>query len=89
MIVHDEDYDEEKMLGDIKRMDRTKESSAAAEAGKLVNQLDMILYGAKGEEVTNEVIERIRKVGKAMKGLVAVAERGSVKETVPRDAAPG
>lgn len=89
MIVHDEDYDEEKMLGDIKRMDRTKESSAAAEAGKLVNQLDMILYGAKGEEVTNEVIERIRKVGKAMKGLVAVAERGSVKETVPRGAAPG
>ena len=44
----------------------------------------MILCGAKGKEVTNEMIESIRKVGKAMKGLVAVAERGTVKETLPQ-----
>ena len=86
MVVHDEDYDEKKMLGDIKRMDQTKESPAAAEAAKLKNELDMILYGAKGKEVTNEMIESIQKVGKAMKGLVAVAERGSIKETLPQAA---
>ena len=84
MVIHDEDYDEKKMLGDIKRMERTKVSQAAVEAGKLKNELDMILYGAKGKEVTNEMIESIRKVGKAMKGLVAVAERGTVKETLPQ-----
>ena len=84
MVIHDEDYDEKKMLGDIKRMERTKVSQAAVEAGKLKNELDMILCGAKGKEVTNEMIESIRKVGKAMKGLVAVAERGTVKETLPQ-----
>ena len=35
MVIHDEDYDEKKMIGDIKRMERTKVSQAAVEAGKL------------------------------------------------------
>ncbi|MBR2257804.1 MAG: IS110 family transposase [Blautia sp.] len=83
MVTHDEDYDEKKMLGDIKRMDSTKVSSAVEEAGKLANQLDLVLYGMKGEEMTGEDIETIRKYARAMKGLVASAERGSVKATVP------
>ena len=83
MVTHDEDFDEKKMLGDIRRMDNTKVSSAVTEAEKLTNQLDLVLYGMKGEEITGEGIEMIRKICRAMKGLVASAERGSVKETVP------
>lgn len=83
MVTHDEDYDEEKMLGDIKRMDSTKVNSAVNEAGKLINQLDLILYGMKGETITAEAIETIRKLCRAIKGLVASAERGPVKGTAP------
>ena len=83
MVTHDEDYDEKKMLGDIKRMENTKVSSAVEEAGKLANQLDLVLCGMKGEEMTGEDIETIRKFARAMKGLVASAERGSVKASVP------
>jgi hypothetical protein len=83
LVVHDEDFDEKKMLGDIKRMDNAKVSSAAVEAGKLTNQLDRILYGAKGQEITSEVIGNIQEISKALKGLVAAAERGSMKEAVP------
>ena len=43
MIMHDEDYDEKKMLGDIRRMDKTKESSAAVEAGKLKSMCQGLL----------------------------------------------
>ena len=87
MVTHDEDFDGEKMLGDIKRMDSTKDSPAVAEAGKLANQLDLILNGVKGGGMTSEAVEMIRKICRAMKGLVASAERGSVKEAVPPDAA--
>ena len=83
MVTHDEDYDEEKMLGDIKRMDSTKASAAVTEAAKLTNQLDLVLYGMEGEGITGEAIEKIRKIGKALKGLVASAERGSVKGAAP------
>ena len=83
MVTHDEDFDEKKMLGDIKRMDNTRVSSAVTEAGKLANQLDLVLYGMKGEVITGEGMEMIRKICRAMKGLVASAERGSVKEAVP------
>ena len=83
MIVHDEDFDEKKMLGDIKRMDKTKVSSAVNEAGKLTNELDLVLYGMQGETLTCETVEKIRGIGRAMKGLVASAERGTAKETVP------
>ena len=83
LVVHDEDFDEKKMLGDIKRMDNAKVSSAAVEAGKLTNQLDRILYGAKGQEITSEVIGNIQEISKALKGLVAAVERGSMKEAVP------
>ena len=88
MVAHDEDFDEQKMLGDIKRMDSTKVSSAVTEAEKLTDQLDKVLYGIKGEEMTGETIEEIRKISRAMKGLVASAERGSVKGNVP-DTATG
>lgn len=83
MIVHDEDFDEKKMLGDIKRMDKTKVSSAVTEAGKLLNQIDLVLNGMEGKEITGETIDEIRMICKAFKGLVASAERGSVKETIP------
>lgn len=86
MIVHDEDFDEEKMLGDIRRMENTQDSSAVTEAGKLTNQLDLILYGMKGEEITGEAIETIRKMWRAMKGLVALAERGPARKAVPEAA---
>ena len=82
MVIHDEDFDPEKMLGDVKRTDRTAESSATAEAGKLVNKIDGILEGAKGETVTEEMAEEIRKAVRAIKGLVSVADREAAKEEI-------
>ena len=83
MIVHDEEFDEKKMLGDIKRMDKTKVSSAVTEAGKLLNQVDLVLYGMEGKEITGETREEIRKICRGFKGLIASAERGPVKDTIP------
>ena len=86
MIVHDEDFDEKKMLGDIKRMDRPKASSAVTEAGKLINQVDQVLYGVEGKVITGETTDEIRRICRSLKGLIASAERGPVKEPVPNAA---